>query len=162
MSPSRRKLTLGERYYERSLFHYEANHVQQALSDLDQAIETEPKHAEYYVARGLMLLESERPDEAEEDFAYGLALDPKQWLAHYGRGIKAFNEADYTAAIGFFSRAQKLAQDRPEIYYYRAIALYLDGNSSEASEDMKFVQTLLDPEDKLYKDSEKWLSYFKK
>lgn len=157
-----KSLSLAERYYERGLHYFEKNKLDLALADLDAALEQDPKRAEYYVARGMILLQSQRPDEAEEDFAYGLKLDPMQWLAHYGRGMRAFEEGKYEDAISYFSRAQKVDPNRPEIYSYRAVAFCLVGKGQEALRDAEVALQLLKPEDKLYKDAEKWLATFRK
>jgi Flp pilus assembly protein TadD len=158
----RRRLDLADRYYERGLYQFEKNKLDLAIADLDEAIDLEPKRAEFYVARGLMLVQNGQMEEAEEDFAEGLRLDSTQWLAHYGRGVRAFEEADFAAAIDHFSRAQYIAPDRPEIYYYRAIALNLNGDSDEAIRDMEYAQSLLDSEDKRQRDTTRWINIFKK
>jgi Flp pilus assembly protein TadD len=157
-----KRLSLAERYYERGLFQYEKNRLDLAVADLDEAIQAEPKRAEFYVARGLMLLQSGRPDEAEEDFAFGLELDPKQWLAHYGRGMHAFDRGDYTGAIGYFSRAQRVAPDRPEIYLYRGVAFHQNGQPDEAARDLEVAEGLFKPEDKRAKLTARWLTIVKK
>jgi tetratricopeptide (TPR) repeat protein len=157
-----KRLSVGQRYYERGLFYYEKGKLDLALADLDEAIQHEPKKAEYYVTRGLILLQSQRSEEAEEDFAYGLKLDPAQWLAHYGRGIYAFEQSNYEQAIDYFSRAQLVAPKRPEVYLYRAAAFYLAGQPDEAVRDMTFTQSLLGSEDKRRREVTKWLNLFKK
>ncbi|MBN1201507.1 MAG: tetratricopeptide repeat protein [Anaerolineae bacterium] len=155
-----KRLSLAERHYERGLYYYGRKKYDLATADLDEAIELEPKRAEFYVARGLMLLLDNRPDEAEEDFEYGLKLDRTQWLAHYGRGIRAFEKGDYAGAIDGFSRAQRIAPDRPEVYYYRALAFYQMENSSEAVNDMTYAENLLAANDKRRKQTQKWRAIF--
>ena len=131
-----------------------------AVADLEAAIQNEPRNAELYVARGLALLGENRPDDAEEDFSFGLALDPTQWLAYYGRGMRAFADGAWSRAIDAFSRAQRLAPDRPEIYLYRAAALYRAGQTDEARGDAEYAQELLPPSDKRRKLTARWLAAF--
>lgn len=159
---SGRRLSLDQRHYERGLDYYAQNQLDLAIADLDQAIELAPRTAEYYAARGLMLLNYNAADEAEEDFARCLALDPTQWLAHYGRGIHAFQTARYDAAIAFFSRAQHVAPQRPEIYFYRAVTFFQNENPSEAIADMRYALTLLSSNDPRRTLAEKWLVIFEK
>lgn len=155
-----RRLNIAERYYERALYYYQKGKYDLAVSDLDAAIQNEPKNAELYVARGLALLGDNRPDDAEEDFAYGLALDPAQWLAYYGRGMRAFAEGAWLHAIDAFSRAQRLAPDRPEIYLHRAAALHHAGQTAEARSDVEYAQDLLAPSDRRRKLAARWLAAF--
>lgn len=155
-----KQLSLAERYYERGLHYYEKNKLDLALADLDAAVLEAPKNAEFLAARGFILLQSARLDDAEEDFILSLELDPKQWLAHYGRGIHAFDAADYDKAVDCFSRAQLIESKRPEIYFYRAVALHQLGRSDEAIRDMTYAQSLFVTGDKRIEQAKKWLGTF--
>lgn len=157
-----KQLSVAQRYYERGLFYYEKNKPDLALADLDAAVLEDPKSAEFVTARGFILLQMSRPDDAVEDFIYSLELDPKQWLAHYGRGIHAFDEGDFAKAVDCFSRAQLIEPTRPEIYFYRAVALHQLGRSDEASRDMVYAQSLFEPKDKRTEQGKKWLEIFEK
>jgi tetratricopeptide (TPR) repeat protein len=157
-----RRLTVGERYYERGLDQYAKNKLDQAIADLDQAILTDPQNGEFYAARGLMLLQQNRSDEAEEDFAYGLELDPTQWLVYYGRGMRAFRGSQYSDAVDQFSRAARIEPQRAEIYFYRAVAFYQMGNPEEAIRDIEFAEQLLGTADARSKQAGQVLATFKK
>ena len=158
-----RRLTVAERYYERALDAYAKNRLDAALSDLDEAILSAPGSGEFYAARGLILFQQNphREDEAEEDFAQSLELDPTQWLAYYGRGMMAFKRDDYTRAIDQFSRAARIEPQRPEIYFYRAVAFFRSDNPPEAIRDMEFAQKLLGTADPRYKQAEQLLVIFR-
>lgn len=159
--PSRRvkgiRLSVAERYYERGLYHFTKGKLDLALADLDEAVDHAPRDAELYTARGLILLQSGWPDDAEADFAYALRLDPTQWLAHYGRGMHAFQNEDYQTAIDHFSRAQFIAKDRAEIYYHRAVAFYEMDNIPQAVLDMQAAQELFENNKKRQSQADKWL-----
>jgi Flp pilus assembly protein TadD len=155
-----RRLSVAERYYERALYYYQKGKYDLAVADLDAAIQNEPKNAELYVARGLALLGENRVEDADDDFAYGLVLDPTQWLAYYGRGMRAFSAEQWGAAVDAFSRAQRLAPDRPEIYLYRAAALHRAGQTEEARSDTEYAQTLIPANDKRRKLVSRWLAAF--
>lgn len=153
-----RRLRIGERYYERALAAFAKGALDDALADMDQAVQHEPRNAEFHAARGLMLVDYDATDEAEDDFARSLKLDVMQWLAHYGRGVSAFRAGDYEAAVAQFSRAQHVAPDRPEVYIYRGAAFYVLGQHAEAASDLRFAQGLLDAKDKRQATIKKWLS----
>lgn len=152
-----RRLSLAERYYERALHAFGRSRYDAATADLDEAILVEPKRAELYIARGLVLLADQRPGDAEEDFAYGLKLDPAQWGAHYGRGVCAFEAGDYRAAVDAFSRAQRIEPGRFEVYVYRAVALHQLGQTAEALLDLRYAETLAGPADKRLRLVKRWV-----
>ncbi len=160
-SPPRRakgiRLSIAERYYERGLHHFTKERHDLALADLDAAIDHTPRDAELYTARGLVLLQAGWPDDAEADFAHALRLDPTQWLAHYGRGLRAFQQKNYQAAIDHFSRAQFIAKDRAEIYYHRAVAFYEMDNIAQAILDMQAAKKLFESNKKRQAQADKWL-----
>ncbi|GIV80884.1 MAG: hypothetical protein KatS3mg051_0238 [Anaerolineae bacterium] len=155
--PAPRRLSLPDRYYERALDHFAKSRLELALADLDEAIRHNPRKAEYYAARGLVLLLSEWQADAEADFAQALRLDPAQWLAYYGRGMLAFQEGKFTEAVDQFSRAQRLAPQRPEVYVYRAAAFYRAGNPHEALADLQVALPLFAPRDARRQTAERWL-----
>ncbi len=152
-----RRLSLPDRYYERALDHFAKSRLELALADLDEALRLNPRKAEYYAARGLVLLLSEWPADAETDFAQALRLDPAQWLAYYGRGMLAFQEGNFTEAVDQFSRAQRLAPQRPEVYVYRAVAFYRMGNAQEALADLQVALPLFASRDARRGTVERWL-----
>lgn len=157
LQPARR-LRTGERYYERALDFYAKGALSDAIADMDQALAHSGRNAEYYAARGLMLVDYEAPDEAEQDFAHSLKLDIMQWLAHYGRGVSAFRASDFETAVAQFSRAQHVAPDRPEIYIYRGVAFFVLDQRAEAAQDLRFAQGLLNAKDKRQALIKKWLA----
>ncbi len=159
--PAPRWLSIADRYYERGLDYYAKKKLDLAIADMDAAIKHDPKKAEYYVARGLILLQSNWDTDAEKDFAHGLKLDPTQWLAHYGRGITAFKEGNYAQAIDHFSRAQHIEPSRPEIYFHRAVAFFHSGNAEEAVQDMLVALKLFDLKDRRRQHAEAWLKIFR-
>ena len=151
------RLTVAERYYERGLYHYTRSKYDLALTDLDEAIASDPRRAEYYVARGFVLLQHGFADEAEENFAYGLKLDVTQWLAHYARGMQAFKNRQYQVAIDHFSRAQHINPERAEIYYHRAAAFYELDNIEQALLDMAFAEKQFADHPKRQSQAKKWI-----
>ena len=155
-----RKLTMAERYYERALYEYGRGQFDEALADLDAAIEFEPKNAELYVARGLVLIGAQRIDDAYEDLDYAIKHDPTQWLVHYLRGVQAVDNDQPDQAIDSFSRAQMIAPDRPETYFFRSVAYYQKGSAKDATQDMEIARDLMEPNDPRRKKAQQWLKIF--
>lgn len=151
------RLNVVERFYERGLHHFTKERHDLALADLDEAIMRAPRTAELYAARGLVALQAGWDVDAEADFVQALKIDPAQWIAHYGRGMQAFQQRDYRSAIDHFSRAQQLAPERPEIYYHRAVAFYEVNNIDQAILDMDAAKALFADNKKRLTQTLAWL-----
>lgn len=148
----------AQAYYERGLLSFAAHKIEDALADLDAAIQIAPGYTELYSARGLILLEANKLPEAQEDFEYALKLSTRQWLAQYGLGVLAFNRKAWPQAIDAFTKAQAIAPGRPEPWYYRAVAHYNSGDSDKAKADMKIALRWFVAQDKKRSDdAKKWL-----
>ncbi|MHB8626081.1 MAG: tetratricopeptide repeat protein [Aggregatilineales bacterium] len=148
----------AQAYYERGLLAFAAHKYEDALADLDAALQLSPGYAELYSARGLVALEAGKLPEAQEDFEYAIKLNKRQWLAHYGLGVVAFNRKAWGAAIEAFTKAQTIAPGRPEPWYYRAVAQYNAGDADKALADMKIALRWFSAEDKKRgDDAKKWL-----
>jgi Flp pilus assembly protein TadD len=159
---ARRRLSTSDRYYERGLDSYVKSKPEQAVADLDEAIRANPRRAEYYAARGLLLLQQGWADDAEDDFVMALRLDPAQWLVHYARGMRAYQDENFAQAIDHFSRAQRIAPERFEIYYHRGAAFYRAGQPEEARRDMSAALDMLDKRDKRRVHVTEWLALLDK
>ena len=147
----------AQAYYERGLLSFAAHKADDALADLDAALQIAPGFAELYSARGLILLEAGKLPESQEDFEYALKLNGRQWLAQYGLGVLAFNRKAWAEAIEAFTKAQAIAPGRPEPWYYRAVAYYNAGEMDKGRADMKIALKWLAGDKKRGDDAKKWL-----
>jgi Flp pilus assembly protein TadD len=155
-------LSLSDRYLERGLDRFQKKDYEAALADLDEAIRNAPDYAELYVTRGLILFEMGRDDEAMEDLAYALSRDPRQWLANYLLGMIACRRENYQLAVEEFSKAQRYAPHRPEIFYARSIAYHELDEMGLAAQDMDSALQVMSSNDKRRGDARKFLSQVKK
>ena len=57
----------ADAYYDRGYSYYEVAHYEEALADLNRAIELNPEEARYYAHRSLIYLFTDRLDLAEAD-----------------------------------------------------------------------------------------------
>ncbi len=148
----------AQAYYERGLRAFGSDNYEDALADLDAAVQRAPGYAELYSARGWIGLEAGKKPGAEEDFRYALQLSKRQWLAHYGLGVLAFQSRKWDEAIDHFSHAVAVAPGRPEPWYYRAVSYYNSGELEKARTDMRTaLRWLSDETDDRRADTIKWL-----
>lgn len=155
-------LSISDRHLERGLHLYGQKKYAEALADLDEAIHQAPVVAELYITRGLILYELERHDEATDDIEYALRLDPRQWLGHYILGMIAIQRKNYPLAVEEFSKAQRYAPTRPEIFYARAIAFHEQDEIQLAYYDMDSALQVMKNDDKRRKDANKFITQVKK
>ena len=106
-----------------------------ALSDLDKAVELEPKNAFALSARGWILLRMIKNDEAKDEFSAALALDASNASALAGLGSVALMQGDTKEAIRLLDKALTL-----EPNYHAALANRAYANTAVAN----FEQALFD------------------
>ncbi|MBN1963837.1 MAG: tetratricopeptide repeat protein [Anaerolineae bacterium] len=161
-----RRWTMADRYLERGLYHLDKKKYEDALADLNAAIEHEPDNAELYATRGVIYAESDNEDYADyarDDLTYARYLDPKQWVAEYYLGMMSYHEEDYHEALRRFTAARDLAPLRPETYYYRALCYYKLDDVGTARIEMELARQLLDQEgDRRFREARRWLKIFEK
>ncbi len=150
----------AEAYYRRSLKSFEENDLENAILDVSEAIYYDRGFAEYYIARGLYYTANSQPDEAEADFQYAARLDKRQWLAHYGSGVLAYQRDEFEEAAKHFSEALRQAPDKPEALYYRALAYHELQEYEKAIADMEKAIELMPANDKRRKDARAWIRGF--
>ena len=75
-----------------------------ALTDLNKAIELDPKNALAYGSRGLVYSYQSQPDKAMTNFKKALELDPGLALAYSGRGRIYYDRYQYTEAMDDFNK----------------------------------------------------------
>lgn len=150
-------LSLAERFLERALFAYSKDKFEDALSDMDAAVEAEPHNAELYATRGFILARAGHDSEAEPDLEKALKINPQQWLAHYTRAMMAFKTGDLDKALGHLAVAKVVAPRRPEILIYQAAAYYHKKDKPNAQKIIAEAVEIIESGDKkLLKEAKKW------
>src|SRR5262249_41169583 len=96
------------------------------------------------------------------DLTYALTLNPREWLALYLLATLDYRDGDYEAAIKRFTEASKIAPDRSEILYYRAVTYHEMGDDEKAVADIHRVLQMMTDSDKRRKDATAWMREFKK
>ncbi len=155
------KRTTGEAYYRRSLQAYETGDFENALADVSEAIYYDVNHAEYYATRGFYFLADNKKDEAKLDFNYAIQLKRREWIAHFGLGVLAFNEANYQEALAHFEDALRFGhgrghERRAELWFYRAVAHHILGDDAQAGAEIDKAIAYFDDNDKRQKDARAW------
>jgi Flp pilus assembly protein TadD len=139
-----------------ALAHLERD--QEALAELDRALELDPTHAKALFNRGLLLEHSGQPEAAAEQYRQAVRYDPGHKRARASlerltgtalvwapeteneaeahalavQAGEAARRGDLEGAVRLLDEAQKLAPNLPMVYDYRANVAYLTGDIDAA------------------------------
>jgi serine/threonine-protein kinase len=109
-------------HYEAGAAAFEDWDLEEAIRELSQAIEADPRFAEAYYLRGASYRRNGQQEEAEADLAQAIALRPELVEAYYERGDLYLDQARGQAAWRDFTTVIELQPEYAEAYYKRAQA----------------------------------------
>ena len=119
--------------------------LDEAISDLNKAVELNPLDAGAYFYRGNAYYKKGQFDEAVSDYGKAIELNPRYTNAYFSRGLHYLNKEDYKKAISDYNKAIKITPDNPAAYYYRGTAYFAKKKYKKALSDYnKAIE--LDPE----------------
>jgi TonB family protein len=118
--------------------HESLNHSEydQAIRDLDQAIELDPEASNAYAQRGLAYLGKRDIGPAREDFETALRLIPQSAPALSGRGVLEYLSGDCQSALADLSRSLDYDARGSFTLRWRAEAYSCMGRDEEALADL--------------------------
>ncbi len=115
----------------------------EGLAMCDMIIAADPECAEAYCERGIILLNQEEPERAEQEFMVAVAISPRLVRGYVGRagartGLGQAPEAreDAQLAIELCTKALELNQRDADAYYHRGLARRVIGQEADASWDL--------------------------
>ncbi len=148
----------ADEHYKRALEAYRKANFDEAVDAMNYAIELLPTKAEYFATRGFFQLEDGSTPEAEADFDQALKIYPYEMLAHYGRGMIAYKQQDWEAALERFTAAYRVDPQRAETLYYLALVYYKLGEVASAINVMSRALVAFEASnDKRRTQAERWL-----
>jgi tetratricopeptide (TPR) repeat protein len=148
--------------YKQALDAYRKRQLDEAIVKMTDAIDLLPR-SEYYAARGFFYLEDGIKNKAQDDFQQALKMHPLEMLAHYGRGIIAFNDKNWDEALAHFKDAFRADPKRPETLYYLALAHHRRQENPQALYFMEQAVEAMDKvTDKRKADAQRWAREFQK
>lgn len=152
----------ADEYFRMALKAYNKNNLEEAIQNATRALELVPNNAEYLAARGLFYLEHGIPDKAEADFDASLRRHAYDLLAHYGKGILAYQRKDYPDALRHFQAAWATNPERPETLYYLGLTYHRQHDNRNAQQFMEQAQRFFEKEDdrKNARNAGRWVGEF--
>jgi tetratricopeptide (TPR) repeat protein len=154
----------ADEHYKRALQLYQKGELNDAILEVGYAIELLPTNPEYYATRGFFYLEDGIEREASEDFDESLRLYPYEMLAHYGLGIIAWRDKNWSEAQEHFTAAYRADPERPETLYYLALAHHRNQENDRASAYMQKAAERFDAQGdgKNRRNADRWIKEFEK
>ena len=119
--------------------------IDEAISDLNRAVELNPKDAGAYFYRGNAYYKKVQIDEALSDYSKAIKINSRYTNAYFSRGLHYVGVEGYSKAISDFSKAINITPDNAPAYYYRGTAYFGKKKYNKALSDYdKAIE--LDPE----------------
>lgn len=159
----------ADEYYRIALKSFEKKNLDEAVLNLNKAIEAYPRRAEYYAARGYFHLRDGLPNEAESDFDHALTINPYEIMANFGKGVIAYNHKDDDKALEYFTKAWAADSERAETLYYLALVHHRKRDNVAAKHWMSQAADIYEKHSqndrearKNMRNAEKWMREFDK
>lgn len=132
----------------------EAGDTDQAIAEIENALERDPDLAMAHFLLGNAYLEKERHRDAIASYTQAVSLDPQLVEAYFNRGIANTVTAQYDDALADFDRAIELGLDDGQAFFLRGL-VYADlGKRERAIADLEKALVLgLDPQRADYAES---------
>jgi tetratricopeptide (TPR) repeat protein len=153
----------ADEHYKKALEAYTKRQMQEAILEMEHAINLLPNNAEYYAARGFFYLEDGIEDKATADFEQALRHYAYETLAHFGRGVIAYKSRNWDEALAHFTDAYRSDPKRSETLYYLALTHHRKGNNVMALSLMEQANAIFEEQnDKRRTDSGRWVRELRK
>ena len=152
----------ADEHYKRALAAFQKGDYDQAVDQMNKAINLLSSNPEYYAMRGLIYLQDAVPEKAEADFTEALRRYRYEMLAHYGLGVLAYRAKKWADAHEHFTQALAVQPERPELLYYQALTQHRMGKNDAALALMRQAAAHYDTaNDRAHRaDANKWVKVF--
>jgi len=115
-----------ESLYSQAEIHYSLHEFDEALTDINKAIEKKKKYYDAYLLRAKIYADTDRQKDALDELDYVLENFPAPDEAYFQKGMLFYDEEKYTEALTNFDEATRLYFQDSEYYYYQGeTAMYL-------------------------------------
>jgi tetratricopeptide (TPR) repeat protein len=148
-------------YYNRGFDYLRKSQYDEAIIELNKAIEIYPRYALAYNDRGVAYLRKKQYDRAISDFTKALDINPRYPKVLYNRGIAYLDNRKYEKAVSDLTKALDLNLFMAEAYHERGLAYFFKGEYDLALADFNQAITLNPRNGKAYYDRAFFYFYIK-
>jgi tetratricopeptide (TPR) repeat protein len=125
----------AELFLQRGTTHLQLGEVEEAISDLNQAIELDAKVADAYYQRAQAYELQNANERALADYTRAVELDSKNADYYLRRSVVYQELGDYEKAVADSARYVEMQPDDESGYLNRGIQYSLNGDNAEAAAD---------------------------
>ena len=129
----------------RSMIRYELGYIEDAIADIDLAIQSTHENHFLYQYRGSYYADSQQYEKALEDFSTAIQKEPENSENYRLRGHIFRMMERYSEAIVEFTQAITLEDSLLDAYFFRGICYQKLGEEENAVADIQTVISI-DPE----------------
>ena len=127
---------IADIYLNRSIIQKEKGNIEDALKDVNHAVELHGNDAVAFCNRGVIYEKLKDIDRAIKDYNRAIALNPDYAPAYYNRGSAYATIEVFDKAIMDYSKALSLDPNSTLSYYNRGIAFKMIGRADLTIEDL--------------------------
>lgn len=138
----------GDYYATRAAAYFATNQLDKALADLNKAV-TYREAPEFYFQRGLLHMAMDSIGAAKTDFTRVIKLKPEYTPSFLMRGIIAYNEAEYAAALADFDGAVTRNPTYYQALYARGVTKKKLGDDNGGDKDIAVARGMSDRVEKM-------------
>lgn len=124
-------------YNNRAILHMKAENYEQALNDLNVAIQLQPVYAQALNNRGIIFSKQKRFAEAKQDFDKAIQYRRNYEEAYANRGMMLNDAGRFEEAISDFNKSITLNANPAPSLYNRARAQFALGRKDSACADLQ-------------------------
>ena len=126
-------------YSERGNAYIQLKEYKQAINDYTQAIQLNPKNADYYAIRGGIYSFLKEYKQAIDDYTQAIKIDHKKAIYYDFRGLAYLQLKDYKQAIADYTQAIQLDPKNANYYNGRGFAYFQLKDYKQAINDWNQV-----------------------
>jgi len=153
----------ADEYYKIALSAFQKGQFDQAIENMNHALDLLGTRSEYLAMRGYIYLQDGIEDKAKADFEAALKQYAFEMLAHYGLGMISYKHKRWEETLAHFEAAAAAVPNRPETLYYLALAHHRLKNNAAALKSMQQAVEFFDKAgDKRKADATKWVKEFER
>jgi tetratricopeptide (TPR) repeat protein len=125
----------ADAYISRGVSNLKKGQIDDAVSDLNKAVELNPEDASTYFYRGNAFYENGQIEKAVSDYTKAIERSPRYTNAYFSRGYVYLTTGEYSKAISDFNKVIDIHPDNAHAYNYRGCVHFAQKEYQGALDD---------------------------
>lgn len=129
-------------YVDQAVTHFQQKELDQALEDLNQAIQLNPNHSKAYFERGKVYFEQDKLDQALQNVNQAIHISSDYTEAYGIRGLVYLKQGKIKKALEEFNQIIQVNPKDAIGYFSRGMVYFKQGKLDKALQDLEKAATL--------------------